>query len=318
MNEKSGDPETRSRLSAQRRDTVRKEQRSGMAGFAGLVVPQYLLDDAATSVKPLRPLLDWIGTKPIPESGGTVELSRYTTGAVGSAQVADNTALTQVDPVAAALSVPVRTPNVSIKTSWQVLDRLSVASQAEIILEMMEALATIVDTFVVSGSGVSGQPTGLATQAGSTSVTYVSGTPTVAALMLKLGALATQTSLARKRPVDTFVMHSRRWFWIVANVDAAVSHQVGPGQTLFGLPVIIDDNITTTGGGGNEDVVIAFRASDLRIYESEPHVFVDTQSGAGTGSANLIVYQYLAVAAGRYPAGIGLLTGTGLGGAVLS
>jgi hypothetical protein len=82
---------------------------------------------------------------------------------------------------------------------------------------------------------------------------------------------------------------------------------------MHGLPVYVDANIPTNlGAGTNEDVILVLRAADLLLFESVPRLRVLQEVLSGTLAVRFQLYAYSAFMAGRYPAAISTVGGTGL------
>ena len=87
------------------------------------------------------------------------------------------------------------------------------------------------------------------------------------------------------------------------------------GTIAGGLPVLVDANVPTNQGvSTNEDRVFVARVEDFALWEEGggvPRVFNFEQT-QGPGIIRLAVYGVSAFTGGRYPAGISMMTGTGL------
>lgn len=308
----AGEPDAVQRLAgwrAQQAITAGLERRAVGTGALGAVVPpQHLVDDAATAVRAARPFADAV-TAPLAAEGMSVVVGRITTGNVAGAQTAENATATSTDIAVTTLTAPVSTVAVRAVVSRQLIDRAGQGVDAALFPELFEAIAAEIDRLALVGTGAAGQPLGLLNVAGVGTATFAGAT--AAAFEQKAGALATTVAAARKRPGDLWVMHPRRWDWARSRAETATTSIAR--RELLDRPVIVDANIPTNlGAGTDEDAVALIRASDLRLYEAGPFVQVDTQSTAGAGSVVIVVWSYLAAALGRYPTGIGLMTGAGL------
>jgi len=130
-------------------------------------------------------------------------------------------------------------------------------------------------------------------------------------------------------------MHPRRLAFMQAGVDSSnrplvVPQQnvpqnamgVGPiagygntGASIAGLPVVTDANVVTNAGAGtNEDEIYIVRRADMLLFEdagSPAMVRMDQTAGLNL-TVTMVAYQYACFVAGRYPASISVISGTGL------
>ena len=329
-----GDPAATQRLN-RHRDEMAVEHRDGTsANYAGLVVPQYLTQLAAELARAGRPTADQCTTLPLGDSGLSIEVSRVTTGASAAVQAAENDAVSETDIDDTLLTVPVRTIASGQQISRQAIER-GTGVDALIAADMMGAVATTLDDQILNGSGSSGQMLGIRNVSGINSVTYTDASPTAAELYSKVVDGIQQVNSNRYAGADLIIMHPRRLAFMQAGVDGSnrplvVPTQnvpqnamgVGPvagygntGASIAGLPVVTDANIPTNlGSGTNEDVIIVARRSDLLLFEDAgaPAMARMEQTAGLNLTVTLVSYQYAAFTAGRYPASISTISGTGL------
>src|SRR4030095_922443 len=91
----NSDPLAGERLSRHARETgvpEREERAATTTSFAGLVVPQYLVDDFAPVARAGRPFLNFVGSRDLPPDGMTLNIPRGNTGTVVVSQSSENTA----------------------------------------------------------------------------------------------------------------------------------------------------------------------------------------------------------------------------------
>jgi len=329
-----GDPTATQRL-ARHRDEMAVEHRDGTsANFAGLVVPQYLTQLAAELARAGRPTADQCTALPLPQAGLSIEVSRITTGASAAVQAAENDAVSETDVDDTLLSVPVRTLASGQQLSRQAIER-GTGVDALIAADMMGAVATVLDDQVLNGSGSSGQMLGIRNVSGINDVTYTDASPTAAELYSKIVDGIQQVNSNRYAGADLIIMHPRRLAFMQAGVDGSnrplvVPTQnvpqnamgVGPvagygntGASIAGLPVVTDANVTTAQGAGtNQDEIYIVRRSDLLLFEDAgaPAMARMEQTAGLNLTVTLVSYQYAAFTAGRYPASIARIGGTGL------
>lgn len=135
-------------------------------------------------------------------------------------------------------------------------------------------------------------------------------------------------------PANLIVMHPRRWAFLLASVDGQSRPLVTPnagnglntygngGNTgagivgqLMGIDVLVDANVPTNlGSGTNEDRIIVCYAPDLCLWEQtgSPMQLRFEQTLGGQLTIKIVAFGYSAFTAGKYPAGISVISGTGL------
>jgi hypothetical protein len=192
--------------------------------------------------------------------------------------------------------------------------------------------AADIDAYVISKASI-----GLLNQSGINTTAYTDASPTVPEFWPKLADVVQKVNSNRFLPATVIAMHPRRWGWLNAALDTTnrplvgnLSGGVAPynaiavgkaaeyGQVvgeLMGLPVVTDANIPTNlGAGTNEDHTIVYRASDPILWEEPgaPMRLKFEETLAGNLTIRLVVYGFAAFTAGRFPLGVGTVTGTGL------
>jgi HK97 family phage major capsid protein len=129
-----------------------------------------------------------------------------------------------------------------------------------------------------------------------------------------------------------FVMHPRRWFWLLGSVDGngrpivqpdAASpffNAIGGGSPtvangrvgqIGGIPVIIDANIPTT-VSSNQDPVLFLKTDDIFLFESALRSRTLMEVLSGNLQVRVQIYGYLAVIADRLPGAHSEILGTGM------
>ncbi|HEY6115690.1 MAG TPA: phage major capsid protein, partial [Candidatus Dormibacteraeota bacterium] len=250
-----------------------------------------------------------------------------------AAQTADNGAVQETDATDTFINAPVRTIAGQQDVAIQLLDQSPVSFDEVIFRDLVADYATKTDLQVISGSGSSGQVTGVRGTSGITTITYTDATPTVAKLYSKIADAVQRVHTLRFMAPTVIVMHPRRWASLLAASDSngrplvvpeagnpqnavatlgVVGSQQVVGQ-MHGLPVVTDPSMPTNlGAGTNEDVVHVLRASDILLYESGIRSRVLPEVGSGNLTVRLQIYGYLAFTAARYPASVVEIGGTGL------
>jgi HK97 family phage major capsid protein len=317
---------------------VRDEKRDldrtdGAGGF--FVPPRWLMDQYIDLARAGRAYTNLCLRQTLPPGTDNINVPKVATGTSTAIQTADNQAVTETDLTDTSISAPVRTIAGQQDLAVQLLDQSPVSFDQVIFRDLAADHATKTDLQVISGSGSSGQVTGVRSTSGITTITYTDASPTVAKLYSKLADAVQRIHTSRFQPPTVIVMHPRRWAWFLAATDSTGRPLVVPGAGnpmnavatlgavaaeqvvghMHGLPVVTDPNLPTTlGTGTNEDVIHVMRSSDLLLWESPLRTRVLQEVGSGTLTIRLQVYGYLAFTAARYPASVVELGGSGLAG----
>jgi len=301
------------------------EQRDNVtAAMGGTVPPTYLLDQMALAAREASPLVDVLAKLPLSEEGMTVELGRITTGAIADFAI-EGSQLPEFDLVSAGLSLPVRGVWAKVTESYAFYERAGRTTDTVIAHDLGEAVGYATENFIINGIGGAKYPIGILQTSGVTPTTYTDGTPTAGELVAKVAACATSVSAARKRRPNLVLMSPRRWFWLTAQVDTALQPIVGlsteppdPNSpyvgTISGLPILLSDAIPTTVGAGlDQDQIVLLRTQDMVLALDDRHMEITAslQMNA-TASVDVWVGRYMVFSAGRWPAGVGVISGTGL------
>lgn len=334
MSQAYGDIEATERLRSHRNEMAIEQRDGTTAAFSGLVVPQYLTSLAAQLARSGRPFADQCTQLPLGSSGMSINISRVTTGATAAVQAAENDAVSETDIDDTLLTIDVRTIASGQQISRQAIER-GTGVDTLIAADMQGALATELDNQIINGSGSSGQLLGLKNVSGINAVTYTDGSPTAAELYSKLVDAIQRVNSNRFAGADLIVMHPRRLAFLQAGVDGSGrplvlptmnvpqnAQGIGPiagygntGGSIAGVPVVTDANIQTdAGSGNNEDNIFVVRRADMLLFEdpgTPAMVRMDQTAGLNL-TVTMVAYQYAAFAAGRYPASVSMISGTGL------
>lgn len=293
----------------------------------GLVPPLYLLDQAATLARAMRPFADVLPQYALPANGMSVVVTKVTTGTATAAQTSQNTAATETDMVTTDITIPVVTVMGQQDVSRQALERGAVTDSL-IFADLVADYATRLDSLVISGTGSNGQHKGILTAA---TATDGYAATTVAAFYGSVNAALSRVASNRYAPATVIVMHPRRWHWLLSKADTAgrpfvvpaapvASNPVGIGQTnygiagtLAGLPVVVDANVPTNlGTSTDEDRVIVSRITDHALWEGPLMTFSFEQAVNPPATVRLAVAGYSAFTAERYVSATSVVVGTGL------
>lgn len=304
------------------------ERAVGTGAFAGLTVPQYLVDLVAPNAKAGRPFADACRHHDLPSEGLTVNISKITTGTGVDLQATENTAVAETGIDDTLLTVNVQTNAGQQTLSRQAIER-STGAESIVLEDLFRAYNTRLDTTLINQA-----TNGLTNIA--TNVAYTDATPTAAELYPKLSAAASgvESALLDMDAGDTIlVMHSRRWHWLNSNLSTSWPLIAQPGVPVQtggvnnggaygsgfrgtlpnGMPVIVDNNISTALGAGTEDEIYAVARSEAHLWE-DPNapVFIRAEQPAAASLGVLLVaYGYFAYSFNRR-AHVQKISGTGL------
>lgn len=305
----------------------------GTAAFAGLTVPQYLVDMAAPLARAGRPFANnCCTTLPLPPDGMTFNISRTTTGSSTAIQAAENDAVSETDIDDTLLTINVRTVAGQQDLSRQVVER-STGADVLTTRDLLASYHTTLDSQILNGAGSSGTHLGLRSTTSIIAVTYTDATPTAAEAWPKLWDLQSQVQGGMFLGISHLVMHPRRWGWFQSSIGTSfpllaagnrVTVQGGGIYTrqyggvvgdIAGAPVVVDANVPTNlGTGTNEDLIIGVTVEESILWEDPAApVFIRADDvGSGNLTVKFVAYGYSAYTAGRYPGAHGTIGGTGL------
>jgi HK97 family phage major capsid protein len=323
------------RLARHTKEETIERRAVGTSAFAGLVIPQYLVDLAAPFARAGRPTADFATSKhTLPAAGMSLEISRMTTGTSTAIQETQNTAVSLTDPDDTLLSIPVRTIAGQADLSRQAVER-GTGIDTFVVADLIRSWHTTVDAQVLNGTGSNGQFTGIR-NAGGNAITYTATTPTTALLYSKLADAYQQVESNVFIAPTHIIMHPRRLAAILASSDTtgrpiAVPTANGPmnsvtagaglpgygnsGYSIMGLPVVTDANVGTAyGAATNQDEIYVVAAPEMHLWEQagSPFALSFDQTIAGSLTLKTVVYGYGAFTAGRYPLAASIISGTGL------
>jgi hypothetical protein len=301
---------------------------AGTGAFAGLTVPQYLTDMYAPKARALRPFADACNQHDLPESGMTVNISQITTGSTTALQANEFDAVSGTSMDDTLLTENVQTASGQQSLSRQAIDR-GTGIEDVTMSDLQRSLATTFDATLVTQA-----TTGLAALAVSTP--YVDTTPTGPELYPKiLGAAAgVEATLLGFAMPDIAVMHSRRWYWLQAQMTTswpmfgqqgipAYNAGVSLGETYGagvrgvlpnGMVVIVDNNCAVTLGAGTEDEIYVAASDECHLWidPAAPQFIRAEQPRAANLAVTLVLFMYFAYTFRRFASSIGKVNGTGM------
>jgi HK97 family phage major capsid protein len=332
----SNDYAASERLARHSREEEVERRSVGTGNFAGLVIPQYLVDLAAPFARAGRPTADFATNKMVlPAAGMTLNISRMTTGTTTAVQAAENDAISNTNADDTLLTVNVRTIAGQQDISKQAIERGTGIDQF-IIQDLIRGWHTTLDNQILNGTGSSGQILGITDTSGVNTVGYTEASPTAENLYPKLADAYQKVQTSVFQNPTHWIMHPRRLAFLLASVDQAGRPLVVPtlggpmnamatgagqayygnsGYSLMGLPIVADANVVTdNGAGSDEDRIYCVNANELHLWEQAGSPFALNFDATGAGSLTIksVVYGYSAFTAGRYPGAVSIISGTGL------
>lgn len=186
--------------------------------------------------------------------------------------------------------------------------------------ELAKRLNIVEELAIISGSGT-GQPRGILNTSGINSV--VLSVTTIPELLDAIVDAMAAVETNYLGSASHIVMHPRTWARLLKARDAnTYIYSVGgtrpnegqPGQSLFGIPVVLTPNIPTNlGAGTNESRVIVGNFSEGLILDREGIVIEDSSHVYFTTNQTVFRGEMrMGFTAGRYPAAFSVISGTGL------
>jgi HK97 family phage major capsid protein len=329
-----GSYEARERIQRYQNEVRLEKRDSGSSNFAGLVVPQYLVNQFAPLRRAGRPTLDISNKQTLPAQGMTVNIGRLTTGITTYVQASENTAPTESSPDDTLLTVNVNTVAAMWDLSKQAALR-GVGVEDQLLGDAIRSYHTKLDGLAINGSGSSGEARGILNTSGINATTYTDASPTWAEFFPKLvEAVQNVNSNFYSRPTHIVAHPSLVGCWLRAldttnrpifgptsgnPMNAAAVYDtpdyLGGGLQILGLPVVQDANVPTNlGAGTNETAVIVgdFRESYIWEENGGDPLYVRFEQPDGNIAIRTVLFGFSAFTAGKYPTAFSAITGTGL------
>jgi HK97 family phage major capsid protein len=328
-----GSYEARERIQRYQNEVRLEKRDSGTSNFAGLVVPQYLVNQFAPLRRAGRPTADISVNAPLPGVGMTVNLGRLTTG-ITSYAATEGTAVTESSPDDTLLTVNVRT----VQSMWDLSKQASlrgVGVEDQLLGDGIRSYHSLLDSQILNGDGSAPNHRGILNTSGINGVTYTDASPTWAEFFPKLVAAVTAVSSNFYGSATHIVAHpSLIGCWLRAldttnrpifgptagnPFNAAATYDrpdyLGGGLQILGIPVVADANMPTNLGSGTDETAVIvgdFRESYLWEDNSGNPLFVRFEEPSGTNAIRTILFGFSAYSAGKYPTAFSAITGTGL------
>jgi HK97 family phage major capsid protein len=271
----------------------------------------------------------------VPPGTDSINIPKINTGTAVAVQATQNTGVQNTDLTTTSVSSPVITVAGGQTVSLQLIEQSPLNIDEIILGDLAADYAVKLNAQVLSGSGSSGQATGILTLSGTNAVTWTQATPSLAGPGSLYPKAANGLALVHTRrfmPPTAIVMHPLRWAWAECQVDnngrplvvpasggvfqmiANLDHQVSQGLVgqMLGLPVYADAVIPVNGGtGANQDSIIISKFDDLWLWEGQVRAEAFAQTYANQMSVFVRLYNYVSFQAGRYAPSTSVITGTG-------
>jgi len=328
------DADAAQRIARHQQEMAIEKRAVGTSNFAGLVVPQYLVDLYAPLARAGRPFADAARKHQLPTQGMSVVISKINTGTITAYQTSQNTAAVSQDIADTTLTVNVNTIAGQQSVSKQALLR-GYNIENIVLGDLIRDYHTKLDNSLLNGTGSNGQPLGLASMTTGILVTYTATTGTVAGLYPKIADAIQQIQSTVFANPNAIVMHPRRLGMLLAGVDSSNRPLVVPqaqspmnaigvgngtpsygnsGYSILGLPIIVDANIATNKGAGtNQDTIFVVDLNECHLWEeAAAPTYVTFEEPTGKVALNIVLFGMSAFTGERYPGAIAQINGTGL------
>lgn len=311
---------------------------SSVSTMAGMVPPQYLVDQYAPFASSGRPFLNSLNSLPLPDMGTSFVIPRVSTGATATV-LTEGATFNDTDIAVSNDTATVQLIGAKSDVSRTLFERGGATTDMLIFPELLEACNRNEDSISLNGTSATTSFLGVVSVSGINSVAYTDASPTVAELWPKLADAIQRINSNRYAPPTAIFMHPRRWGWITSAIDSqnrplfnfTTTPPTAPvfglgtalqyGQivgTLQGLPVITDASIATTWasgapGAGTEDYIVVVRTPDLVLWEDNAMRFTFEQAPTtAPGQVRLAVGRFALFHAARFPKSISVIGGTGM------
>jgi len=328
------DGDAQERIQRHQREMAIEKRAVSTSSFAGLVVPQYLVDLYAPLARQGRPFADAARKHNLPAQGMSVVISKINTGTTTAYQTSQNTAAVSQDMADTTLTVNVNTIAGQQSVSKQALLR-GYNIEGIVLGDLIRDYHTKLDNSLLNGSGSNGQPLGLLNMTTGILITYTATTGTVAGLYPKVAdAIQSIQSNIYTNP-NAILMHPRRLGFLLAALDSQNRPLVVPtaynpvnaigtgngtptygnsGYSMLGLPIITDANIATNvGASTNQDTIFVVDLNECHLWEeAAAPTYVTFEEPNGKVAINIVLFGMSAFTADRYGKAIAQINGTGL------
>lgn len=184
--------------------------------------------------------------------------------------------------------------------------------------DLEESLYSELETDMITGGGETvTEPLGLLNVAGINAVSYA--TLEAGTLFDTIGIAIAKIGIERKRPPDALLWTTARQAYlatapITEQRPLMLTDNVGeewPITSYAGFPVYLNDAIPRT-VSGNQEPILAVRADDFLLWQSQPIQAVIEDELSGTLQVRFRLHRTTAWMPHRFPSGISAITGAGM------
>jgi HK97 family phage major capsid protein len=274
----------------------------------------------------------------VPANTSSINLPKVLTGTSVAIQSTQNTALSQTDLTTGFVSTGFTTVGGKEVVSQQIIDQSAIPFDQVVLGDLAAAYATQIGTQIYFGAGTGANNNSVlnglnnATTIAANQATLAAA-PTAQTFYSKAAGLLSSFVTNRFAQPTHWLMHPRRWYWLLSltdpqgrplvvptavaynpiAMDAADTTVQGMTGMFLGLPVIIDPNIPTNlGAGTNQDEVFLVKADDLWLFESTPQAESFREPYADSIGVLFRLYNYAGTILNRYNTSIATMNGAGL------
>jgi HK97 family phage major capsid protein len=311
-------------LDHSRQMELHPEYRTGLNDAGGngssFAAPRFVQSEFDAGAHPLRATADVCRLFPLGK-GYEVVVPTFSTGTTAAVPSGQNIQLAENDPGDSTVVSSVQTIAARVTVSRQLYEQASPDSTIDRIIgeDIGAAYGAQLSSSVLTGSGSSGQVTGLLNVSG---VGTVSAASSVAGMVDGVVTGYQMMVSTRFRKPDVMVMHPRRWLSGFGNAidlqgrplmlpsthPAALSGTPDDGVVAewLGMRVILDVNVPTNSGSGNQDFIILGHSKDWLLYEGPLNFMANRETLAANMGVEIIGYKYAAFIP-RYPSSVCLV-----------
>jgi hypothetical protein len=321
----------------------------GQGGY--FVPPLWLIDEYIPGLRAGRVGAGLCRQMDLPEGTDSINIPKLSTLTKVDVQTADNQAVASQDFTDTSVSAGVYTLAGQEDVAIQLIEQSPGQIIDRVVMEDLLADYNLrLDAQVLTGTGSSGQVTGILPStnwSGTNAVTWTSTTPSTLSFNQAVGAAVSKIATNRYDLSNVAVLnHPRRWFWFATGLDltgsgtatnarpivnaegfgpfnvAALEQSPTPAQGLagrypFGPNAYVDANLpvlaTAAGAitGGTNDLSVVAKWDDCWLFEGALRTRVLPEVLSGTLEIRFQVYNYIAFLV-RYGQSLAVIKGTGM------
>ncbi|GAC1375433.1 MAG: hypothetical protein NVSMB4_03650 [Acidimicrobiales bacterium] len=300
--------------------------------------PEWIVDEWVHLARPGRVVADLFHKQDIPMGVSSVNVPKVLTGTSIALQTTQNTQLSQTDLTTGFVSTGFSTIGGKQIVSQQLLDQSAINFDAVITTDLAAEWVRQFAINIWSGAGTGANTNSVvnglvnAVVPAGNQIAFT-GTISPQALYSKsAGALAAFATNRFAQPTH-WIMHPRRWFYLLSAVDnsgrplvvpTGVAYNplaatgdptsvAGPVGTYLGLPVVIDPLMPTNfGTGTNQDRIYLVKADDLWLFESSPRAESFRETYSDSLGVLYRMFSYVGTVLNRQTSSIAYIDGAAL------